>query len=120
MVISNGSIRVNLSVFGANQYKLPEQSALYLTLAYFILKFGSVVARITVPILRQDVKCFGMTECYPLSFGITAFMMMSCSILLVWGSPLYVKKPPSGNMMIKVCGCITVCGLVCELKIPIN
>lgn len=108
MVISQGSVRVNLSVFGADQYKLPEQSATYLTYSYLFLKFGSVVARTVVPILRQDVQCFGASDCYPLAFGSLAVMMITGSVLLVCGSSKYSKKPPSGNMLFKVCGCIVV------------
>lgn len=102
---------MNLSVFGANQYKLPEHAAqlsFYFTLQFFVLKFGSVIARVVVPALRQDVQCFGMPDCYPLSFGATAFITMTGFVLLVCGNSLYVKNLPSGNMLMKVCGCITV------------
>lgn len=111
MVIASGSIRVNLSVFGANQYRLPEHAAqlsVYFTLQYFVLKCGSVLARFVAPILRQDVQCFGMSDCYPLSFGVAAVVMMTGFVFLIAGNALYVKNPPSGNMLLKVCGCVTV------------
>ena len=111
MVIGSGSIRVNLSVFGANQYKLPEQAAqfsVYFSLQYFVLKSGSVLGRLALPILRQDVKCFGMNDCYPLAFGVTAIVMLTGFTFLISGSKHHVKKPPSGNVLLQVCRCIMV------------
>lgn len=117
MAISTGSIRVNLSIFGANQYKLPAQAAqlsVYFTLQYFVLKCGSIIGRLATPILRQDVKCFGMNDCYSLSFGVTALAMFVGLLILVCGNSSFVKKPPSGNMLIKVFKCFQV--RCCSLK----
>lgn len=111
MTIGSGSIRVNLSIFGANQYKLPEQAAqlsVYFTLQYLVLKCGSILGRLITPILRQDVKCFGLDDCYSLSFGVTALAMFTSLVILICGNSSYVKKPTSGNMLIKVCKCIQV------------
>jgi dipeptide/tripeptide permease len=111
MIIGSGSLRANLSIFGANQYKLPEQAtqlSVYFTLQYFVLKSGSVIGRLVLPILRQDLKCFGMNDCYPLSFGVTSAVMFTGLVVLLCGYSCYVKKPPSGNMLIKVCKCILV------------
>lgn len=113
MIIGAGSIRVNLSVFGANQYKLPEQAAqlsVYFTLQYFFMKLGSVLGRLISPILRQDVKCFGLSDCYSLSFGVAAAVMFTALLFLICGSSTFVKKPPSENMLMKVCKCIQVSG----------
>lgn len=118
MIMAAGSIRVNLSVFGANQYRLPEQAAqlsVYFTLQYFVLKCGSVLARFVAPILRQDVQCFGMSDCYPLSFGVSVVVMMTGFFFLICGNALYVKRPPSGNMLMKVCGCVMVRDKICSL-----
>jgi solute carrier family 15 (oligopeptide transporter), member 1 len=112
MVIGSGSTRANLSVFGANQYQLPEQSAqlsVYFSLQFFMLNCGSVLGRLVTPILRQDVKCFGMNDCYPLSFGLTAAVMFAGAMVFICGSSSYVKKPPSGdNMLVKVIKCCWV------------
>lgn len=111
MTIGSGSIRVNLSIFGANQYKLPEQAAqlsFYFTLQYLVLKCGSILGRLTTPILREDVKCFGMNDCYSLSFGVTALVMFVGLVILVCGNSSYVKKPTGGNMLIKVWKCVQV------------
>lgn len=111
MVMGSGSTRANLSVFGANQYKLPEQASqlsYYFSLQYFVLKCGSVLGRLISPILRQDIKCFGMNDCYPLSFGVTASVMFTGMIILVCGSSSYVKVEPKGNMLVKVIKCVVV------------
>lgn len=111
MMMGAGRIRVNLNVFGANQYTLPQQAkqlSVYFTLQYLILKCGSVIGRLVLPILRQDVKCFGATDCYSLTFGVTSMVMFIGFVCLVSGSSSYVKKPPSGNMLIKVFKCIAV------------
>lgn len=118
MMMASGGIRVNLSVFGADQYKLPEQAAqlsAYFTLNYFVLKCGSVIARFVTPVLRQDVQCFGMADCYPLVFGVTALITATGFVLLICGNGLYVKNPPGGNMLMKVCGCVTVRNKFCSL-----
>lgn len=109
--VGSGSIRVNLSVFGANQYKLPEQAtqlSVYFTLQYFALKSGSVLGRLLMPIIREDVKCFDMNDCYSLAFGVAAAVMFTALIFLLCGNSSYVKIPPSGNMLVQVVKCVIV------------
>lgn len=111
MTMGTGGIRVNLNIFGANQYKLPDQAAqlsVYFTLQYLVLKCGSILGRLATPILSQDIKCFGEDDCYSLSFGVTALVMFSSLVILACGNSSYVKKPTSGNMLIKVSKCIQV------------
>lgn len=111
MVTAYGSIRANLSVFGANQYKVPEQAAqlgAYFTLQYLFLKVGTVLGRFVLPLTRNEVKCFGRNDCYPLSFGLVAVVMISGFFILIVGNSFYVKKPPSGNMLLKVTQCMSV------------
>ena len=111
MVSALGSIRANLSVFGANQYKIPEQAAqlsVYFTLQYFFLKAGTVLGRFFNPLARTEISCFGREDCYPLSFGLVAVVMITGFFILICGNSFYVKKPPSGNMMLNVCQCVYV------------
>lgn len=49
-----------------------------------------------------------MDDCYPLAFGVPAIVMLLSFIMFLCGTPLYVQKPPSGNMLVKVVGCIFV------------
>lgn len=111
MIFGAGSLRVNINVFGANQYKVPEQLrqvSAYFSMHYLILNCGSVLGRLVTPILRKDVKCFGRDDCYSVAFGVTALMMFAALLILKSGNSSYVKKPPSGNMLIKICKCVMV------------
>jgi solute carrier family 15 (oligopeptide transporter), member 1 len=109
--VGSGGMRSNQSVFGGNQFKLPDQEHqlnIYFSVQYFVSKCGVLVGQITLPILRNDVKCFGMDDCFPLAFGVPAALMMVALIFFVSGKTLYQHIPPSDNMFVKVCKCISV------------
>jgi solute carrier family 15 (oligopeptide transporter), member 1 len=110
-IVGVGCIKCNSNTFGANQYKLPEQAtqqALYFTLQYFCMKSGSIIGRFFNPILRSDVNCFGMNDCFPLSFGVPAIAMLVSMLIFIAGRSHYIRKPPGGNMFVKVCKCVFV------------
>lgn len=110
-VVGSGSIKSNLNTFGGNQFKLPDQSAQlssFFSIQYFAVKCGSTVARLTFPIIREDVKCFGMNDCYPLAFLLPAVAMLVATFVLIWGRKSYAEEAPNGNMFIKSFGCILV------------
>jgi dipeptide/tripeptide permease len=112
-VIGSGSVRANLTAFGGNQYKVPEQEEslkLYFSIQIVFLKIGSLMGRAINPILREDVKCFGMDDCYPLAFGIPAIAMITALLIMLSGKKFYIQKPPSDNIFLKVCCCIC-CGI---------
>lgn len=111
VAIGSGGTRPNLNAFGGTQYKLPEQSdelKLFFSIQFFLMKCGSLLAYFLAPTLRGDVKCFGMDDCYPLAFGVPAIAMFISFTIFVCGTPLYVRVPPSGNMLVKVFACIFV------------
>ena len=62
----------------------------------------------TIPILRNDVKCFGMDNCFPLAFGVPSILMLIALFVILCGKYFYVQVPPNENMFMKVCSCITV------------
>lgn len=110
-VFGSGCLKSNLNAFGGNQFKLPEQSkqlSYFFSLQYFALKCGSTIARASFPILREDVKCFGMNDCYPLAFALPAIAMLLASIVLICGRRTYVKEAPHDNMFLKFVGCVVV------------
>jgi dipeptide/tripeptide permease len=97
--------------FGANQFQLPEEAEqlkLYFSLQIFALKIGSLFGRFFNPILKENVKCFGMNDCYPLAFGTPALAMTIGFLLFSCGKSFYVQKPLSGNMLVKVTKCMMV------------
>lgn len=109
--IGSGGVRPNLNAFGGMQHKLPEQAKelkFFFSIQYFLMKCGSVGAFFAGPILRADVKCFGMDDCYPLAFGVPAIVMFFSFVIFMSGTLLYVRKPPSENLLVKVLGCVTV------------
>jgi solute carrier family 15 oligopeptide transporter 1 len=111
IVVGSGSTRANLLAFGANQYQLPEQAEplkLYFSLQIFAHKIGTVLGTFFNPILREDVACFGMIDCYPLTFGMAALAMVLTFVILLCGKSFFVLKPPSGNMFVEVSKCIMV------------
>lgn len=111
IVVGSGSTRSNLTTFAGNQYNLPEdkkQLALFFTLNIFAIKLGSFSGRLTNPIVKEDVKCFGMEDCYPLAFLTAAIATAAGVVLLLIGKSSFTHKPPSGNMLIKVIKCMIV------------
>lgn len=110
-VIGTGCTRSNIITFGGNQYKLPEQSAqlkLYFSLQVFALKIGTLLGQLVAPIVKEDVECFGMFDCYPLAFSIAAVVLMATFVLFLCGRPFYIHTPVRGNMLVKVVKCILV------------
>ncbi|KAG5683400.1 hypothetical protein PVAND_012685 [Polypedilum vanderplanki] len=105
ILIGSGSLKNNLNAFGGGQHKLPEQKQqleTYFSVQYFGVKCGSFLARVLFPMIRADVKCFGSTDCYSLSFGIPSAIMLIATIVFLCGTGKYTKLKPNGNMLVKV------------------
>ena len=85
-----------------------KQLAFFFTLQIFAIKLGSFSGRLTNPVIKEDVKCFGMDDCYPLAFVTAAIATAFCFILLLFGKSMFVQKPPCGNMLVKVIKCMMV------------
>lgn len=107
--MGSGSIRANLIALGANQYDLPEQSEqlkLFFSLQIFAIKSGSLLGRFLNPILKENLHCFGVNDCYPLGFGIPSLAMIVAFIMMLIAKPFCKNKPPGGNMFVKVSKCM--------------
>lgn len=110
-VVGSGSTRANLIAFGGDQYIGSEQAdelKMYFSIQIFFLKTGSLLGRFANPFLKENVKCFGMHDCYPLGFGTPAVAMIIAFLLLLTIKSSYLRKPPSGNMLVKVIKCMMV------------
>ncbi|XP_070506675.1 peptide transporter family 1-like isoform X2 [Chironomus tepperi] len=104
-----GCLRGNLSAFGGNQFKLPEDSKnlqLFFSVQFMFFNGGALLSRIFSPILRQDVKCFGSDDCYPVAFGMTLVTMSLGFLTIYAGKRHYVHRPVTDNVFMKVCGCV--------------
>lgn len=111
VVVASGGMKSNQSVFGGNQFILPDESehlSRFFSVQYFVLKCGLLSGQIIIPFMRHDVKCFGMEDCYPLAFGLPAAFMFLSLVLFICGKSSYVHVPPNENMFLKVCRCIWV------------
>lgn len=109
MIIGSGGLKNNLNAFGGGQHKLPEQKRqleTYFSVQYFGVKCGSLLARLIFPMIRADVKCFGNEDCYSISFGVPAVIMLFATIIFLIGTPKYKILKPNGNMIVKVSQCI--------------
>lgn len=111
IAIGSGGVRPNLNAFGGMQYKLPEQTKelkFFFSIQFFLMKCGSLLAYFVAPTLRGDIKCFAKDDCYSLAFGVPAIAIFVSFVIFMCGTRLYVRLPPSENMLVKVFACILV------------
>lgn len=76
--MGSGGIKPCYQAIGGDQFRLPEQKGymlLFFSLFVIVVHGGTMVSTAVTPILRQDYKCFGADDCYPLAFGISVIMM---------------------------------------------
>ncbi|XP_055305332.1 peptide transporter family 1-like isoform X2 [Sitodiplosis mosellana] len=109
IAMGTGGIKPNVSAFGGDQFKLPEQAkhlATFFSLFYLSINLGSMISTLLTPILRENVHCFGELSCYSLAFGVPGALMVISILIYVIGKPFYVLIPPSGNIIVKIGKCI--------------
>lgn len=110
IAFGSGGIKPCVSVFGGDQFRLPEQAkqlAWFFSLFYFAINFGSFISTLITPILRET-QCFGEEDCFSLGFFVPAVLMAASILIFIIGKPLYTMKPLAGNMLVKVCSCVWV------------
>ncbi|CAG9803152.1 unnamed protein product [Chironomus riparius] len=110
IAIGSGGIKPCVAAFGGEQFKMPEQAkqiATFFSLFYFSINAGSLLSTSITPILREDVQCFGMDDCFPLAFGVPAILMIAAVLFFIAGKFLYTILPNQGNMLVKVSKCIS-------------
>jgi solute carrier family 15 oligopeptide transporter 1 len=107
--IAIGCVRSSGSAFGGDQYKLPDQAEALKKFFFYhmiFVKIGALIGRFVNPILREDVKCFGMDSCYPLAFGTPAICMSIVIAILICVRSKFVRKTAAENMCLKVIKCV--------------
>lgn len=100
IALGSGGIKPCVAAFGGEQFKLPEQAkqlATFFSLFYFAINAGSLLSTSITPILREDVDCFDMGDCFPLAFGVPAVLMIVAVLLFIGGKFLYRIMPNQGN-----------------------
>ena len=111
IAFGSGGIKPCVAAFGGEQFVLPQQAkqlAIFFSIFYFAINSGSTVSTFVTPILRENVKCLGMNDCFPLGFGLPAALMATSIVIFLAGKFLYKIVPPQGNMLVKVSRCIGV------------
>lgn len=109
--LGSGGIKPCVAAFGGDQFKIPEQAkqlATFFSLFYFSINAGSLISTYLMPVLRNDVHCFGNLSCFSLAFGVPGVLMVISIFIFVCGKSLYVIKKPSGNVIVEVTKCICV------------
>lgn len=79
VAMGTGGIKPNVSAFGGDQFKLPQQVAqlaTFFSLFYFSINAGSLISTFVTPILRADVHCFDEEDCFSLAFGVPGVLML--------------------------------------------
>ncbi|XP_072275176.1 solute carrier family 15 member 2 [Pyxicephalus adspersus] len=107
IAFGTGGIKPCVSAFGGDQFdeEHVKERGKFFSIFYMSINAGSLISTFVTPILRGDVKCFGM-DCYALAFGVPAALMFVALIVFVGGSGMYKKNPPQGNTLGKVFKCI--------------
>lgn len=147
IALGAGGLKPCVSAFGADQFKMPEQAhhmSTYFSLFYFTISCGPLFSTSLIPVLRENVHCFGDTDCYSLAFGVPAILMiisignislqsrMKCNVSFLTQILIFVVFFVSGkssythvqisseNMLIRIVKCIKVRHRVKEVSFQVN
>ncbi|XP_038157891.1 solute carrier family 15 member 1b [Cyprinodon tularosa] len=109
IALGTGGIKPCVAAFGGDQFseEQEKQRSTFFSIFYLSINAGSLLSTIITPILRAQ-KCGIHTQqqCYPLAFGVPAALMVVALIVFIVGSDMYIKTPPTGNIMVKFFKCI--------------
>jgi len=111
IALGTGGIKPCVASFGGDQFH-PTQKRyieIFFSMFYFSINTGSLISMVMTPLLRGNVTCFG-ASCYPLAFGVPAVLMFVATIFFLFGSKVYTKVPPQGNVLVKV-GQVIIIGI---------
>ncbi|XP_038133672.1 solute carrier family 15 member 2 [Cyprinodon tularosa] len=107
IALGTGGIKPCVAAFGGDQFEEQhiKERQKFFSIFYMSINAGSVLSTLITPILRSEVKCFD-SECYALAFGVPAALMVVALAVFIFGSSMYKKTPPQGNVLGEVCKCI--------------
>ncbi|KAM4730853.1 solute carrier family 15 member 2 [Anableps anableps] len=107
IALGTGGIKPCVAAFGGDQFEEEhiKERQKFFSIFYMSINAGSVLSTLITPILRGDVQCFG-DDCYALAFGVPAALMVVALAVFIFGSGMYKKNPPQGNVLGEVCKCI--------------
>ncbi|XP_068575969.1 solute carrier family 15 member 1b [Cebidichthys violaceus] len=109
IALGTGGIKPCVAAFGGDQFQdhQEKQRGTFFSIFYLSINAGSLLSTVITPILRaQECGIYTQQKCYSLAFGVPAALMVVALIVFIVGSGMYIKTPPQGNIMVKVCSCI--------------
>ncbi|XP_037617830.1 solute carrier family 15 member 1b [Sebastes umbrosus] len=109
IALGTGGIKPCVAAFGGDQFQehQEKQRSTFFSIFYLSINAGSLLSTVITPILRaQECGIYTDQKCYSLAFGVPAALMVVALIVFIIGSGMYIKTPPQGNILVKVCKCI--------------
>uniref|UniRef100_A0A6I8P623 Solute carrier family 15 member 2 n=1 Tax=Ornithorhynchus anatinus TaxID=9258 RepID=A0A6I8P623_ORNAN len=102
-----GGIKPCTTAFFGDQFQEEhvEMRRKFFAVLYFLINLGVLISMCVTPVIKKDIECFGK-DCYGLAFGASGAILLFSFIIFMSGQSRYVKSPPEGNMLVKVCKCI--------------
>ena len=103
IALGSGGMKPCVCSFGGDQFRASDTIKIqrFFSLFYFSVNAGALLATGLTPELRV-MACLGESTCYPLAFGVPAFLFLIASAGFLAPSRCYVKVPPLGNPIIDV------------------
>uniref|UniRef100_A0A8C6LJ12 Solute carrier family 15 member 2 n=1 Tax=Nothobranchius furzeri TaxID=105023 RepID=A0A8C6LJ12_NOTFU len=104
IAFGTGGIKPCVAAFGGDQFdedSMKERQKFF-SIFYMSINAGSLLSTVITPVLRGEHSPY----CYALAFGVPAALMMVALAVFIFGSSLYKKNPPQGNILLQVCNCI--------------
>lgn len=110
LTFGDGCLVILFPTFGAEQYRSNEKKSIdwFFAMFYFMFNCGSIVSRFVSPILREDIKCFGNDDCFPMAFGLPAVLMVIAAGLVIVANRYAETKQIKGNTLLHVFACMKV------------
>lgn len=114
IAIANGGIQSCIVAFTGDQFVLPKQESeltQFFLLLYFYRQVGVLAAHMFDLFLCQNDHLMGLdgiSDCYPVIFGVLGVINIVGSAIFVLGRPLYIIRPLSRNIFCSSLQCITV------------
>nr|AKN21489.1 slc15a-3 [Schmidtea mediterranea] len=109
LAIGSGGIKSSVAAFGGDQVPTGNDMMIekYFSLFYTAINLGAFAAQFVTPILRKDISCVD-GQCYPLGFGVPAFIFLVTYIIFISGKRTYTIVPRSKSVLSKFSHCIYV------------
>ncbi|XP_025417487.1 peptide transporter family 1-like isoform X2 [Sipha flava] len=107
--IGAGGIRPLCITFAGDQFKFPQQQQQfqhYIIRYILALDIGALLSSILTPKFKHGVHCFEKNSCYPLTFGVSALVIIIAVVTFIFGEKMFVKNDTEHKAFSRTFGCI--------------